>query len=118
MLKRLLAEEQLKPQTPEVLLDAFNLFDPKNRGYIRRGEMSEIIKSFGEGMSEDEVDEMMKMAVDPSNNCIVYEDFINCIAHEPKASDSVYTLMKMETKQRENATKQREIKRRMTKMKK
>lgn len=103
----------MTPQTPEVLLEAFKLFDPSNRGYIRRGEMSEIIKSFGEGMSENEVAAMMKMAVDSSTDCIDYEDFINCIAHEPKATDSVYTLMKRETEQRQTA-KSREMKRRKT----
>lgn len=116
VLKTYLLDEKMKPQPPEVLWEAFKLFDPSNRGYIRRGEMSEIIKSFGEGMSEDEVDVMLKMANDPLSDCIYYEDFINCIAHD---EPTIYTLMKTEQlQQQRQRAKSQEIKRRKTTTKK
>lgn len=117
-LKNYLAQGKMRPKPPEILLDAFKLFDPCNRGFIRRSEMIEIMKSFGEELSSDELNEMLKTAVDSSSengDCIFYEDYINRIHHEP--FDSVYKLMTLEVEQRQkNSTRKfRETKKKLAK---
>lgn len=91
----------MKPQPPEVLLDSMKLFDPCNRGFIRRSEMIEIMESFGEELSSNELNEMLQTAVDPSSDngeCIFYEDYVNRIYHEP--NDSIYELVMKEIEER------------------
>lgn len=70
---------RLKPAEPEELLKAFQLFDPENHGYIMRDDLAKALMEMGEPYTQDEVNEMMFVACDPSTNRINYEHFINLL---------------------------------------
>jgi hypothetical protein len=44
------------------LRDAFNVFDRDGTGTISRDELRNVMKSIGEHLTEDELDEMLKLA--------------------------------------------------------
>lgn len=96
--QQILLENKMKPAAPEKLLKAFQILDPENRGYITRDSMTKILMEEGEPFTQvisrcqiecsqfnlirnfylqEELDEMMAVAVDPSTNSIPYEFFIN-----------------------------------------
>lgn len=89
-LKKLLVQKKMKPSPAENLLKAFKVFDLKNKGFISKESFLEIMKDFGEEMSDVEITEMIKSAVDPSDNNIYYENYIRKLIHEPKGS--IYKL--------------------------
>lgn len=91
-LKMLLVLEKMKPSPAESLLKAFNVFDPKNKGYISKDDFVEIMTGVGEELTEDELEKMLKSAVNPFDNNVHYEVYINKLIHEPK--DSIYKLAK------------------------
>ncbi|XP_048512961.1 dynein regulatory complex protein 8-like isoform X2 [Athalia rosae] len=51
-----ISEHKLKPAEPEELLQAFQLFDPENRGYIMRDDLAKALMELGEPYTQDEVD--------------------------------------------------------------
>lgn len=99
--EQLLLEHKMEPVAPERLLKAFQLLDPENKGHICRQHMSKLLMEEGEPFTQvwgwvttgelwaiadkltgiadlqEEVDEMMAVAVDSSTNTIPYEYFIN-----------------------------------------
>ena len=59
------------------LLDAFRVFDQQGSGEIGTQELSHIMTSLGEKLSEEEANEMIKLA-DPNNTgTIKYENFVD-----------------------------------------
>lgn len=50
--QQLLLEHKMEPATPEVLLKAFQIFDPENNGHICRQFMSKILMEEGEQFTQ------------------------------------------------------------------
>lgn len=67
----------MEPAHPEVLLNAFKLMDPENRGYVERDVLTKLMMEDGEPFDQEEIDEMMAIAVDPSTGHIPYEYYLN-----------------------------------------
>lgn len=97
-IQQILMENKIKPAAPEKLLKAFQILDPEGRGYLTRDSMAKILMEEGEPFTQvmhpqaqlnalqfnkqkfilqEELDEMMAVAVDPATNTIPYEFFIN-----------------------------------------
>ncbi|KAK7792565.1 hypothetical protein R5R35_008662 [Gryllus longicercus] len=74
---RLVEENKLQPAEPEELLKAFQMLDPEKRGYITKEEMTKYMLEEGEPFTQEEVDEMMGVAVDSETGNIPYEYYIN-----------------------------------------
>lgn len=90
----MLFEEKMKPSHPDLLLEAFRLLDVKKDGFIEKQTFLDIMRQVGESMSEEELDGMLKAAVDPTDQKIYYETYINQLCHEPQPEDSIYELAK------------------------
>ena len=89
-LKNLLYHELMKPSSAEDILKAFKVFDPKNKGFIDGEIFQNIMAQFGDEPLM--MEEMIKSAMDPTDNKVYYEIYINKLIHEPE--DSIYTLSK------------------------
>ena len=71
-----MAKQMKKPvDTVEELKEAFRVFDRDGTGYISTVELRHIMTTLGEKLSEEEANEMMKIA-DPNNTGkINYDEF-------------------------------------------
>uniref|UniRef100_A0A1B0CDA9 EF-hand domain-containing protein n=2 Tax=Lutzomyia longipalpis TaxID=7200 RepID=A0A1B0CDA9_LUTLO len=67
----------MEPAAPEKLLKAFQILDSDGKGFIQRDYISKLMMEEGEPFSQDELDEMMAIAVDSQTNRIPYELYIN-----------------------------------------
>lgn len=79
--KQLLLEDKLKSAPPEDLLKAFQVMDSKNKGFIPKEDFAQFMKEYGEEMDEGEFERMMKSAVNPADNNVYYETYINQLVH-------------------------------------
>ncbi|KAL1124633.1 hypothetical protein AAG570_001257, partial [Ranatra chinensis] len=75
----IVSEYRLRPATAEELLKAFQTLDKENKGYLTREFLEKAIMEDGEPFTQDEVDEMMAVAIDPDTGHINYEYYINQI---------------------------------------
>lgn len=66
-----------QPATPEQLLDAFRTLDPEGHGYLHRELISTLMTQDGEPFTQDELDEMLEIAIDPHTETVPYEYYIN-----------------------------------------
>jgi len=69
----------MQPASAEALLRAFQVMDPDNKGYVTRELLSKNMLELGEPFTEEELEEMMTVAVDPETGNIPYEYYINQI---------------------------------------
>eukprot|EP00736_Rhodelphis_marinus_P001243 Rmarinus@m.16562 len=58
-----------------VILQAFRLFDPEETGFIDAEQLKDLLMSKGEQFFQEEVDEMMRDAMDHVTGKVAYEDF-------------------------------------------
>lgn len=110
-LKMLLVQGKMKPSSAETLLKAFKVFDTKNKGFIIKEEFIEIMKSFGEEIKDEELEQMLKSAVDPLDNKVYYEIYIRQLIHEPKGS--IYKLAQKYGITRRSEAQKLKLKKRM-----
>ncbi|RZF38492.1 hypothetical protein LSTR_LSTR006087 [Laodelphax striatellus] len=76
---QIISEYKLQPASPEELLKAFQTLDKENKGYLDREFLTKAMMEEGEPFTQEEIDEMMAVAVDPVNGTIPYEFYINQI---------------------------------------
>lgn len=88
--KELLFAHKMKPSHCNDLLEAFKMLDPKNKGFIDEASFSKLMTDVGEPMTEEELNALLKSAVDPSDSSIHYEAYIKTLVHDPE--DSIYKL--------------------------
>lgn len=67
----------MEPAGPEELLAAFHVIDDENRGYLEPEYFSKLMMEEGEPFTQEEVDEMLAIAVDPLSGQINYEYYLN-----------------------------------------
>lgn len=67
----------MEPAEPEKLLEAFHVLDPENRGWLTKDYLSKLMMEEGEQFTQEELDEMMAVAVDPLTGNIPYEFYLN-----------------------------------------
>lgn len=65
-------------ETEEKTLEAFRVFDRDGSRVIRASELKNIMMTLGEPMSEEEVDELLKLA-NQDEGMIDYEEFVRSI---------------------------------------
>ena len=59
--------------TDDEIKDAFECFDLSSNGYITQNEIRVIMESMGEYVSEEEIDEMIRMLDNQGNGEIIYQ---------------------------------------------
>ena len=62
--------------TEEELLEAFKVFDRDGNGYITSHELRHIMTNLGEGLSPEEVEEMIREADLDNDGQIDYDEFV------------------------------------------
>ncbi|XP_017770272.1 PREDICTED: EF-hand calcium-binding domain-containing protein 2 isoform X1 [Nicrophorus vespilloides] len=77
VIAKVISEHKFEPESPAKLLEAFHILDPDGHGYITKEHMSTIITQDGEPFTQDELDEMLEIAIDPHSQTIPYEYYIN-----------------------------------------
>merc|ERR1712168_526525 len=78
-LKRVMELKQTKKDTEKLIRETFNRFDSGGNGTISVDELREAMKSFGEDLSDEVVDEMIQRADENGNQEIDYEEFAKMV---------------------------------------
>ncbi|CAH0546615.1 unnamed protein product [Brassicogethes aeneus] len=87
-----LAEHKYEPATPEQLLEAFHTLDSEGYGYLTKDNLITLMTQAGEPFNQDELDEMLELAIDPHTNTLPYEYYINQLMFEPPEDKDIYKL--------------------------
>lgn len=74
---QMLIEHKMEPASAEELYGAFSLLDPEENGYISKDLFVKVLKEDGEPMTEPEIEDMLRVAVDPLTGNIPYEYYMN-----------------------------------------
>ena len=72
----LMVKKMKDTDTDEELLEAFKVFDRDGNGFITSHELRNIMNSLGEGLSPEEIEEMIKEADLDNDGQIDYEEFV------------------------------------------
>ncbi|OAP57329.1 hypothetical protein AYL99_08067 [Fonsecaea erecta] len=62
---------------------AFNVFDKDGSGTISADELRQVMKSLGENLTDNEIDEMIREADKDNNGTIDYEEFVQLLSPKP-----------------------------------
>ncbi|CAG9761703.1 unnamed protein product [Ceutorhynchus assimilis] len=89
---QLITEHKYEPASPETLLEAFRTLDPEQHGFLTKDYISTLMTQDGEPFNQDELDEMLEIAIDPHTHTIPYEYYINQLMYEPEGEKNVYNL--------------------------
>lgn len=72
-----LMDKKLKEQdTEEELIEAFKAFDKDGDNYISAGDLKEFLNTFGESISDDEIQKMIKVADTSRDGKVNYQNFV------------------------------------------
>lgn len=66
-----------QPASPAKLLEAFKTLDIENKGFLTKEYISTLMTQDGEPFTQDELDEMLEIAIDPHTQTVPYEYYIN-----------------------------------------
>lgn len=77
ILTQAITEHKFVPASPDKLLEAFHILDEKGVGYLTKQQITNIMTQEGEPFSQDELDEMLEIAIDPQTQTVPYEYYIN-----------------------------------------
>ncbi|KAL0273583.1 UNVERIFIED_CONTAM: hypothetical protein PYX00_006220 [Menopon gallinae] len=100
---QIITERKLQPASAEALLDAFRTLDKQGKGYLTKEYLSKLMMEEGEPFTQEEVDEMMEVAVDSDTGNIPYEYYINQIMVPVENPEyNVYALIPLQTERKRN----------------
>ncbi|XP_062135823.1 dynein regulatory complex protein 8 [Drosophila sulfurigaster albostrigata] len=74
---QLLMERKMEPAAPEKILEAFKILDFENKGYLTKDSFGKLMMEEGEPFTQEEMDEMWPVAIDPISGHIPYELYLN-----------------------------------------
>ncbi|KAJ8308804.1 hypothetical protein KUTeg_013678 [Tegillarca granosa] len=63
----------------EEVLEAFKLFDTDRNGYITARELKDVMTNLGEKITEEEVDDMIRVADANGDGQIEYTEFLKIL---------------------------------------
>ena len=72
----LMVKKMKDTDTDEELLEAFKVFDRDGNGFITSHELRHIMNNLGEGLTPEEIEEMIKEADLDNDGQIDYEEFV------------------------------------------
>eukprot|EP00050_Salpingoeca_kvevrii_P014385 m.35617 g.35617 ORF g.35617 m.35617 type:complete len:142 (-) comp5728_c0_seq3:1969-2394(-) len=77
----IVAKELAKPKiTPDQVRAAFSRFDRDGTGFISVEEVKHMMRSFGEGLSDAEIDELIHVVDADHNGKVDAEEFVSLLA--------------------------------------
>ncbi|XP_074037914.1 dynein regulatory complex protein 8 isoform X2 [Leptinotarsa decemlineata] len=74
---QIITEHKYQPASPEQLLEAFHTLDPEGHGFLTKDQISTLMSQDGEPFTQEELDEMLEIAIDPHTQTVPYEYYIN-----------------------------------------
>ncbi|KAF5296054.1 hypothetical protein FQA39_LY12676 [Lamprigera yunnana] len=74
---QMLMEHKHEPASPEKLLEAFRVLDSEGKGFITKEHITMVMTQDGEPFSQEELDEMLEIAIDPLTQTVPYEYYLN-----------------------------------------
>ncbi|XP_062379182.1 dynein regulatory complex protein 8 [Sardina pilchardus] len=77
VMTRVLMERKFQPITEDLLLQAFEVLDQQNKGYLEAEELTKYMTLEGEPFTQEEMEEMLSAALDPEKNVVAYKDFVS-----------------------------------------
>ncbi|CAO1437495.1 unnamed protein product [Diamesa hyperborea] len=89
-IKELIFDHKMKPLSAENLLSAFKILDPLNKGFITKENFINLMTEDDSELTPEELNKMLKSAVDTETNTVPYEVYINQLMFEPK--DCIYKM--------------------------
>lgn len=66
-----------QPASPAQLLEAFQVLDAEGHGFLTKDHFSTLMTQDGEPFTQDELEEMLEIAIDPHTQTVPYEYYIN-----------------------------------------
>ncbi|WJX85548.1 hypothetical protein P8452_67984 [Trifolium repens] len=76
-----MARKMKEAQAEKELKEAFWVFDKDKDGYISSNELRSVLRAIGEKVTEEELDQMIKMADMNGDGLIDYQEFIRMMLH-------------------------------------
>ncbi|KAL4237343.1 Calcineurin subunit B [Mactra antiquata] len=73
---KLMASQMNVGDPAEEIREAFRVFDKDGKGFISEGELRHIMTNFGEKLTDEEVDKMIKEAEIDGDDQVNYEEFV------------------------------------------
>ncbi|KAI4471401.1 dynein regulatory complex protein 8 [Holotrichia oblita] len=73
---QIITEHKFQPASPENLLDAFHALDPEGKGYLTKEQITMLMTQDGEPFTQDELDEMLEIAIDPHTQTVPQYTFL------------------------------------------
>jgi len=67
----------INPQNMEKLREAFAEFDVNDDGFISKKELSDVMSNFGNMITNEELDEMIKVVDKDGNGLVDFKEFLN-----------------------------------------
>lgn len=80
MSKRGSSDETVEAEMKE----AFEIFDKDKNGYITRDELQDVMKSLGEELSQEQLDEMMRECDLNGDNKVSFKEFVKMMKGDVK----------------------------------
>ncbi|KAH8299645.1 hypothetical protein KR044_004190, partial [Drosophila immigrans] len=74
---QLLMARKMEPASPQRLLEAFEVLDPENKRFLTKEYFGKLMSEEGEPFSEEELNAMWPVAIDPITANIPYIFYIN-----------------------------------------
>merc|ERR1711869_45559 len=85
----LMARKMQDTDTEEELIEAFKVFDRDGNGFISAAELRHVMTNFGEKLTDEEVDEMIREADVDGDGQINYEEFVKMMMAKRGAEEYV-----------------------------
>lgn len=79
----------MEPAPPEKILEAFKTLDLENNGYLTKENFGKLMMEEGEPFTQEEMDEMWPVAIDPISGHIPYELYLNQLMVRAKGMDEI-----------------------------
>jgi len=67
----------MEPASSEKLLEAFEILDPENKKYLTKEYFGKLMAEEGEPFTQEELDAMWPVAIDPITGNIPFTFYIN-----------------------------------------
>ncbi|XP_022049258.2 dynein regulatory complex protein 8 [Acanthochromis polyacanthus] len=80
---KVLLEHKFPPIPKDLLLQAFEVLDKDNKGYLEPEELTKYMTQEGEPFTQEEMDEMLTALADHERNVVYYKDLISQLAIDP-----------------------------------
>ncbi|KAM9018042.1 dynein regulatory complex protein 8 isoform 1-T1 [Ara ararauna] len=77
VMTKVLLDRRYRPIPEDVLLHAFEVLDEKKCGYITKEDLVKYLTEEGEPFTEEEMENMLSVALDPETNTVRYRNYIS-----------------------------------------